>query len=539
MTGLDVFLPALLWAADATPDVAEASRRSGLHPIDWALIFLYAVSTIGLGWYYNRRQRTTGEYFIGSGRMNPLLIGVSLFATLLSSISYLAVPGESLGKGPIVLTNVLSLPLVYVVVAYVLLPVFMRQRVTSAYELLETNLGIGVRLLGAIMFIILRLVWMSLLIYLSAMAMLVMLDLDERWIPLIVLITGFVAVVYVSLGGFRAVVVTDVVQTVLLFGGALLVIATVTIHFGGFDWFPTTWQANWDAQPLFSRDPGTRVTFVGTLLAMFTFHVCTAGGDQVSIQRFMATGDVKAARRAVATQLVVTALVSITLVLVGFALLGYYQAHSAELPAGMDLRADADKVFPRYIAYHLPVGVSGLVVAAIFAAAMSSMDSGVNSVTAVVMTDFLDRFGLRPATEKGHVRIAQSLAFGIGAVVVVGSSLMKRVPGNFFAMTQKTDGLLTAPIFALFFFALFVPFARPAAVLLGTACGIATAVLVAFSGPIFGTDPETGLDPVSFQWIAPAALVVNIVVGLLVSLLWPASAPRTPGPNDDDDASSE
>ena len=104
MAGLDVFLPALLWAADATPDVAEASRRSGLHPIDWALIFLYAASTIGLGWYYNRRQRTTGEYFIDSGRMNLLLIGVSLFATLLSSISYLAVPGESLGKGPIVLT---------------------------------------------------------------------------------------------------------------------------------------------------------------------------------------------------------------------------------------------------------------------------------------------------------------------------------------------------------------------------------------------------------------------------------------------------
>ena len=104
MVVLDVILPALLWSADAAPNLAETSQRSGLHPIDWALIFLYAASTIGLGWYYNRRQRTTGEYFIDSGRMNLLLIGVSLFATLLSSISYLAVPGESLGKGPIVLT---------------------------------------------------------------------------------------------------------------------------------------------------------------------------------------------------------------------------------------------------------------------------------------------------------------------------------------------------------------------------------------------------------------------------------------------------
>ena len=99
---------------------------------------------------------------------------------------------------------------------------------------------------------------------------------------------------------------------------------------------------------------------------------------------------------------------------------------------------------------------------------MSSMDSGVNSITAVVMTDFLDRFELRPKIERGRIRFAQLLAFGIGVAVVV-SSLIQHVPGNYFAVTNKTDGLLAAPIFALF-----VPFARPAAVLLGAACGTGT-----------------------------------------------------------------
>ena len=143
--------------ADAALDLAELRHGSGLHAIDWVVIVLYAGSTIGLGWYYNRRQSTTKEYFVGSGRMNPLLIGISLFATLLSSISYLSFPGEALGRGPVVLTHVLALPLVYLIVAYVLLPVYMRQRLTSVYELLEHNLGIGICLLAAIMFILLRL----------------------------------------------------------------------------------------------------------------------------------------------------------------------------------------------------------------------------------------------------------------------------------------------------------------------------------------------------------------------------------------------
>jgi SSS family solute:Na+ symporter len=235
----------------------------------------------------------------------------------------------------------------------------------------------------------------------------------------------------------------------------------------------------------------------------------------------MSTGDVRAARRSYLTNLCVAALVVGTLCIVGFGLMAYVRDNPGVLPATMSLEENADSIFPRYIAYHLPMGVSGLVVAAMFAAAMSSIDSGVNSITAVVMTDFLDRFGLRPKTERGHVLFAKGLAFGIGAVVVIGSSFMQHVPGNITAVTSKTTNLLVTPIFALFFFALFVPFARPIGVIAGTVCGTATAFLIAFSGPIFGFDPVTGYDPVSFMWIGPVALVVNLAVGCVVSLLLP------------------
>ncbi|MEO1997157.1 MAG: sodium/solute symporter [Planctomycetaceae bacterium] len=485
------------------------------------------------------------EYFTGSGAMNPLLIGVSLFATLLSTISYLSMPGESLGKGPVGMVGILALPLIYVAVGYWLLPIYMKQRVTSAYELLEDRLGTSIRLLGATMFITLRLVWMSLLVYLAAKAMTVMLGVGVEWIPLIVLATGFVAVIYTSLGGLQAVVITDLLQTVLLFGGAILVLVMVTIDFGGFGWFPTVWRTNWDTQPLFPPDAKTRVSFLGTIVSGFLWYVCTSGGDQTTVQRFMATKDAQAARRALATQLTVGAVVGITLGLVGFALLSYFERHASALPASISLKDNADLVFPHYIAFHLPVGVSGLVVAAMFAAAMSSIDSGVNSITAVVMTDYLDRFGLRPQSERGHLRLAQLLAFGIGGLVVVGSSFMQHVPGNITAMTQKSTNLLVTPIFALFVFALFIPFARPLGVWVGAVCGTATAVVTAFSGPIvqwlaehrgvdpaaFGTEWATRVnqtsgaleryvvDPISVQWIALCAWTVNLLTGSLASLL--------------------
>jgi SSS family solute:Na+ symporter len=523
---------------------ADASERVGLVTIDWVLIALYAVFTLCLGWYFSRRQTSTKEYFVGSGHMNPFFIGVSLFATLLSTISYLSMPGEVLGKGPAFLAIWLSFPFAYLVVAYILLPVYMRQRVTSAYELLEKKLGLSIRLLGATLFVLLRLVWMSLLLYLAAEAITVMMGLQtleekQAWIPWIVLVMGFVTVIYTTLGGLRAVVITDFLQTVLLYGGALMVVGTVTYHFGGFGWFPTEWQTHWDVQPVFSTNPQTRLTVVGSFFMFFVWMVCTAGGDQTSVQRFMATKDVAAARRAFAIQLGSTVLVGVTLCLVGFSLLSYFQRFPEQLPAGLNLHGQADKIFPHYIAYHLPIGISGLVVSAMMAAAMSSLDSGVNSITAVFMTDYLDRFGIRPKTERGHMRAAKVLAFTIGAIVVIGSSYMGNIPGNITAVTNKTVNLLTPIIFSLFFFALFVPFARPAGVWAGAVCGIITAVLIAFSGPILhylavdhGVDPATfGLvleyhpltgeviDPISFQWLGPVTLVVNLAIGAAASWL--------------------
>jgi len=527
------------------------SGRQGLHWIDGVIVAVYATCMLSLGWYYNRKQKNTDEYFVGNRAMNPFLIGVSLFATLFSTISYLSLPGELMAHGPVILAGALALPIYYFIVGYLIVPMYMRHRVTSAYELLETQLGVSVRLTGAVMFIVLRLSWMSLLIFFASSAMIEMLglgqqitvgDLQVSSIAVVTFVTGCVAITYASLGGLRAVVITDLIQFLLLFGGAVLVVVTVTIQLDGFSWFPTQWVETWDPQPFFSTDPRQRLTVFGSILAGTLWWIFTAAGDQTAIQRFMATRDAKAARRSFLINSIAGAMVSIVLALVGFALLGFFQSNLELLPEGKTIRNHADHLFPHYIAYHLPIGLSGLVVSGLFAAAMSSLDSGVNSISAVVMTDFVDRFRNRPMSDKARVRTAQVLAFGIGLTVVVCASLfMEQVPGNFLEKTKRSIELFVAPIFLLFFMAFFVPFATSSGTIIAAVTGLAAAVVIGYWQPFTelhtaglqwaALEPVTaakasrhfkqltGANTISFQWMLPVSLVTGLTCGCLASLL--------------------
>lgn len=526
------FLPAailsmgqVLGQEQAGAGAAADFASSGLHWVDLGIIAVYALGMISLGWYYRKRQKSLNEYFVGNRTMNPGLIGVSMFVTLFSTISFLATPGEVYGKGPFILTSSLSIPFYYLIVGYLIVPAYMRFRLISAYELLEQKRGLSVRLLGAVLFIMLRLTWMSLLIHLSAQAMLLMLGLEQDQLPYVALVIGAVAIIYASFGGLRAVVITDFLQFCLLCGGALLVVITVTIRLGGFGWFPTEWSAGWDTQPLFSLDPNVRLTVFGSILGGTLWWVCTAGGDQTAVQRFMSVRDVQSARRSFLLNSFAGILVNVILALVAFSLLGYFEARPEFLPPGIG----ADRIFPHYIVHHLPIGISGLVVSGLFAAAMSSVDSGVNSLTAVVVTDFVGRFRRRALSEISRVRLSQALALAIGMIVVLGSSfLVGNVPGNFLEIAQRTLHLYVGAIFLLFFLSLFVPFSTVPGVIAGSLSALFSAATVAYWGSlnqmiqVLGWVPlseRTGIVDFSFQWILPVSLSIGLATGCLVSLI--------------------
>lgn len=509
---------------DADADVRSAAayavlrvgrrERHSLSPLDWIVIGLYAVGMLAVGWYYSRRTATTEDYLLGGRNMKPLNVGLSLFATLLSTISYLAYPGEMIRYGPMVLAMVVAYPFIVLVVGWWMIPFFMRLQVTSAYQILEIRLGLGVRMLGSVFFLSLRLLWMAVIIYATTDKILVpLLGLDSSATPWLCAILGLITVTYTSMGGLRAVVLTDVVQTVILLGGAVLTVILITVYLGGIQsWWPDQWAAHWPEPKAY--DPNERITFFGIIVATFTWWICTSGSDQMAIQRYLATKDVKAARNVLITTLGANTVVNILLTLVGLSLLAYFRLNPHLIPDGQTVLSDADRLFPQFIAVALPTGLSGLVVAGLLAAAMSSLSSGVNSSCSVITVDFIDRFRRSKENDLDHVRLAKYVSVVVGAAVVVLSAYVGVVQGNLLEIAYKVVNLITAPLFGLFFMAMFVRWAKGWATIVGAMCGLAVVVAISFWKELTGST-----EGISFLWAMPLGFAAQTAVGSLLSLL--------------------
>jgi len=481
---------------------------------DWCVIGLYAISMLLIGLFYSRRTETTEEYLLGSRKMKSWTVGLSLFASLLSTISYLAGPGEMIRYGPMYMCALLSYPLVILVVGWFLIPFIMQSPVTSAYEILETRLGLGPRVLGSLFFLSMRLIWMAVIIYATTSKVLIpMMGWSADSTPYVCAVLGLITVVYTSMGGLRAVVLTDVLQTFILFGGAVLTLVIITVRLGGVSaWLPTAWPAHWP-EPVFGYDPNARMSLVGIMIAYFTWYVCTSASDQMAVQRYLSTKDVKGARKTLITSMTTDATVTVFLGLVGLALLAFFRAESQYLPDGPGLVRNTDRLFPRFIVLGLPVGVSGLVIAGLLAAAMSSLSSGVNSSCSVITVDFLDRFGHFKFQAKTRVKVAKYVSFVVGFVVVLLSSWVGVVEGNLLEVAYKTVNLLVAPLAGLFFLAFFVPWATSFGAIVGAMAGLAAVISISYWEEI------TGTKGISFIWAMPLGLVSEMLIGTVASLL--------------------
>jgi solute:Na+ symporter, SSS family len=383
------------------------------------------------------------------------------------------------------------------------------------------RLGLVVRTLGSLLFLLLRLLWMAVIVYATTSKVLVpLLGLDPRATPLVCALLALVTVLYTAMGGLRAVVITDVIQSAILFGAAIVTIVTITVSLGGVDaWWPSQWPEHWP-EPCYGYDPNARVTMFGAVLATFTWFLCTSASDQIAVQRYLATRDAKAARIVLFTSLLADGLVTLILAAVGLALMAYFRAFHHLLPDAQTVLDDGDKLFPQFIMTGLPKGLSGLVVAGLLACAMSALSAGINSTGTVITVDFIDRFGGgRPCStavgraEADRIKLVKYVSVLVGVAVVSLSLLVNMVHGNLLEICYKVVNLLTAPLAGLFFLAMFVPWAKGFGALAGAACGLATVIFITYWKEI------TGTQGISFLWAMPSSLLVEVGVGALVSLL--------------------
>lgn len=493
----------------------DRRQAKDLAILDWLVLGIYFIGMLLIGWYYASRSKSSEDYFLGGRSMNPIMVGLSLFASLLSTLSYLSYPGEMIKYGPTVFGMVLAFPLIHFVVGWYLIPKFMQLKVTSAYEILEKKLGLSIRMLATVFFLSLRFLWMATIVYATVETAIVpMFDLNPGATLYISIGIALITIIYTSLGGFKAVVLTDVLQFVILFGGAILTVLMVSIHFGSLTaWLPTEFPRHWE-QIKYGLDAGERMTVGNIILMLLLWYICTTGSDQMAIQRYLATKDVTAARKTLGMALLANTIVIGVLALVGLAVLQYFQENPHQLVDGTNFYDSADSLFPRFILVGLPMGFTGLVTVGLLSAAMSSLSSGLNAASSVFYEDFVQRFSKRNRTEP--LKIIRFISFLVGGLIVLLSSFVGLVEGNLLEVIIRVVNLFTAPLFVLFFMALFVPFATTTATFIAGIISALTAIAISFF-QIFG---------IQVLWILPSALIVGISTGILLSLAENSIKPR-------------
>jgi SSS family solute:Na+ symporter len=427
-------------------------------------------------------------------------VGLSILATLFSTLSYLGSPGEMIKHGIGLWLGVRAVPVSMSVITFLWIPFFMRLRVTSAYEYLERRFNYGARLMGAGLFILLRLGWMSMVIYAASMA------LDEVkggdvgvlagkdiywWIAGV----GLFAAIYMTIGGIQAMIWTDVLQCLLLLAGVLMPIGYVLLvdHTGPLDWWHTAaaHAPEHISPPVFSANVMERNTIFWFMINNFFWNICTHGSDQVVLQRYFSTASVKAARRSYVINVCVDLSMTVLLGLAGLALLAFYLRHGELLPSGMTAVGAADKLFPHFLGHQLPAGCAGLIIAAFICDAMQTLESGVNAITAVVTNDVV------PRLRHGRPRILSDLTFARVMTVVIAVI----VTANAYFVTQRSldperhltlvdmmpkfFNLIVGPLAAFFFTGMFLPRCTARSVIPAVLMGLTVSVLWSWYPEIF------------------------------------------------------
>jgi len=443
-----------------------------MAPLDYAVFATYVAVVLGVGAHCARRQRGEGEYYLAGRSMGWLPVGLSVAATAFSGINYVAFTGEVFSQGLYVLLSLPIFALVAVPVIGIVIPFFRSLHCRSAYEYLERRFGPEVRRLAAGLFVLWRLLWIAVVLYVPARVLAAITGLE---VDTLILLAGVVATTYTLAGGMRAVMWTDVVQFAVLGGGVVLGVALAAADTpGGLAGMLSLGADAGLTRPfypfdpdIFSFDPRIRITlwsaWIGTAVAFLSRY----GADQTIVQRYLAARTLDQARRGFHLSYSAAIAALLLLALLGFAV----RAHAA---AGGGAIGGPPIVHFAAFVRDLPAGITGLLVAGLFAATMSSVDSGVNSCAAVLTVELWPQSAGRSLTRGRWL----SLFLGLTAT---GAALRVGDLGTLFEVANRAVNALGSPLLALFVLGMFSRRAQRRGVLVGVGAGTIASIWVSFA----------------------------------------------------------
>lgn len=384
-----------------------------LHIVDYIVVLVYLTFIVLFGSSFTKRQKSTNEFFKGGGNIPAWAVGMSILATLISSITFLAYPGEGYSSNWIRLVQGLMVPVVLVFMVWFIVPLFRDVIGLSAYEYFEERFGFFARLYTSVAFILAHFSKMGTVFFLLSLALAKMMGLNTYTV---IWVLGIAVVIYTLLGGIDAVIWLDVIQGFMLIAGGLLALGILlfTPPGGPAAVIRMAWQNGKIGFGPYNLD-FVHLTFIVMALNGIFYAIQKYGTDQTIVQRYLVAKSDKDAEKAALMGVLLSVPVWTLFMFIGTALFSYYKLTHIALP--VDIRPDA--VFPFFIVNQLPVGVTGLILAALVAAALSSLDSDLNCLSAIGVQDYYARFKPRSTDKQrlfaGRFIIALS---GLAAIIV-------------------------------------------------------------------------------------------------------------------------
>jgi len=492
----------------------------GLGGIDLAILVLYFLLLIAIGVTIGRRQKDQKDYLLAGNRIPGWALGLSILGTCISSVTYVAYPGKSFASDWQYLVQGLTLPLLVAAGMLAVIPYYRKYIRLSVTEFMEVRFGKAVRFYTMICLVIFEITRLATVMYLTA---LVIHTITGMSIASMILVTGIVTAIYTVAGGIEGEIWNDVIQTIVLFAGGIGALIIIGVKFpSGFSGVFELAAAHHkfkllDFTPTLSQ-PTFYVLFLSGLVNFFYFLV----GNQNQVQRYQCASSEKEARKATLIGTLGSVPVWALFMLVGTFLWAFYQQFPDAKVISFLAETKPDKVFPHFIGTQLPAGMAGLVLAGLFAAATSTLDSSMVTISTLVVTDVYVKFFKPSGDAKRELLIARLLMLFWGIFGILIALLMIKVQ-TFLEFYFRIFSILGGSITGVFLLALFTRRANRIGIWAGIIAGLLVTVWGSLSYLRFEIlDLRFPFDPMMVGVIATATVAI---IGYLASLIVPTSAP--------------
>jgi len=404
--------------------IVQSNAFRGLHFIDYSIILISLLVSLYVGFHFAKGQKSTKKYFAADGKIPAWAIGMSILATLVSSITFLAYPGEGFSSNWILLIQGFMVPLVLVVIIWGIVPLYRNIIGISAYEYFERRFGRFARIYASLGFILAHFSKMGTVFYLLAMAISSFLGVDTITL---IWILGALIIILTLVGGMEAIIWLDVIQGFLLIIGGIisLVILIYSTKGGLVGIWETADAAGRIGFGPFDFDFVNLTFWVMAINGVF-YAIQKYGTDQTIVQRYLTAKTNKEAIKASLLGILLTVPLWALFMFIGTALFSFYKTSSG-LALPDDIRPDG--VFMFFIMNELPIGITGLVISALIAAAISSLDADLNCLSAVLTEDFYAKIKKSP-TDKQKLRFGKKMVVVSGILSILVASIYVKIGGE-------------------------------------------------------------------------------------------------------------